>query len=98
MEQCHGWHLPVLDFVPVQDGGPLQHGSQAHAHALQGIPPNRFNYKTAGVKGDDLKFAVANAMSANVLMRLLPDTLWAAGLLVEKKIVLPTRFSKYVCY
>ena len=65
---------------------------------LQVIPPNRFNYKTAGVKEDDLKFAVANAMSTNVLMRLLPDTLWAAGLLVEKKIVLPTRFSKYVCY
>lgn len=64
---------------------------------LQGIPPNRFNYKTAGVKEDDLKFAVANAMSTNVLMRLLPDALWAAGLL-EKKIVLPTRFSKYVCY
>lgn len=63
---------------------------------LQGIPDHRFNHKRAGVKEDDLLFAVGNAMSTNVLMRLLPNALWAAGLL-EEKIIAPTRFSQFVC-
>ena len=62
---------------------------------LQGIPDDRYNFKRAQAKEEDLLLAVGNAMSTNVLMRLLPNALWAAGLL-KVKIDLPTRFSKYI--
>ena len=59
---------------------------------LQGIPDGRFDAERAKVKPQDLAFAVGNAMSVNVLMRILPGALYAANLLQSKK-PLPTRFA-----
>lgn len=59
---------------------------------LQGIPDGRFDAHRAKVRPTDLAFATGNAMSVNVLMRILPDALYAANLL-ERRLALPTRFA-----
>ena len=46
---------------------------------LQGIPENRYDYSAAGVTPHRLGFMRGNAMSCNVLERLLPNVLKAIG-------------------
>ena len=47
---------------------------------LQAIPPHRFDFERAGVSRKDFLHAIGNAMSANVLARVLGRALYAAGL------------------
>jgi len=47
---------------------------------LQAIPPRRFDFNRAGVSRKGFLHAVGNAMSANVLARVLGRALYAAGL------------------
>jgi DNA-cytosine methyltransferase len=50
---------------------------------LQGLPPNRINYKKAKVSHRRFAKAVGNMMSINVLQRILPGVLKSAGLSVK---------------
>ena len=47
---------------------------------LQCIPPGRYKFDKAGIRQKDFLHAVGNAMSANVLARVLDRALHAAGL------------------
>ena len=46
----------------------------------QAIPPHRFELESAGVSRKDFLHAMGNAVSANVLARVLGRDLYAAGL------------------
>jgi site-specific DNA-cytosine methylase len=59
---------------------------------LQGLPPQRLAGGLGGASPAALAGALGNAMSINVLMRLLPGALWSAGLL-GRKMKLPTEFA-----
>lgn len=63
---------------------------------LQGFPPDRFDYHGAGISKSKFARAVGNAMSVNVLQRLLPGVLEAAGLLTPSGGSLPKRFSHHL--
>jgi site-specific DNA-cytosine methylase len=58
---------------------------------LQGLPPTKVDFHAAGVELRDFRHAVGNAMSVNVLMRLLLPLLYSAGLRKSPP-TLPTRF------
>ncbi|MCP4240495.1 MAG: hypothetical protein GY772_08010, partial [bacterium] len=59
---------------------------------LQGVPPDRFDHEVAGVSAEAFARALGNAMSVNVLQRLLAKVLYSARL-VDDEIPLPTTFS-----
>lgn len=59
---------------------------------LQGLPPGWFDFAAAGVREPAFRGALGNAMSVNVLQRLLPRVLYSAGLLQEP-LRLPRKFS-----
>jgi hypothetical protein len=46
---------------------------------LQGLPPNRINYRKAKVSRKKFAKAVGNMMSVNVLQRILPGLLKSIG-------------------
>ena len=50
---------------------------------LQAIPPHRFDFERAGVSRKGFVHAIGNAMSANVLAKVLGRALHAAGLTPE---------------
>ena len=61
---------------------------------LQGLPPNRINYRQAKVSSKVFARAVGNMMSVNVLQRILPALLKSAGLLeASGHLEAPTVFS-----
>ena len=47
---------------------------------LQATPPHRFDFERAGISRKDFLHAIGNAVSANVLARVLGRALYAAGL------------------
>ena len=54
---------------------------------LQGLPPHFYRPRKAGIKPGQFGHQLGNAVSANVMMRLLPQILKAAGLLKQKAVV-----------
>lgn len=59
--------------------------TRAEMCRLQGIPPGRFKPEQCGVPEKKFLHAVGNAMSANVLVRLLPHVLHSANLTEVKE-------------
>jgi DNA-cytosine methyltransferase len=59
---------------------------------FQGLPPTRFDVVAAGVPLPKFAHCIGNAMSVNVLMRILPRLLHSAGL-IDEEIELPTKFA-----
>jgi len=59
---------------------------------LQGIPPNRWDWRAAGMKETEFRKCIGNAMSVNLLMHILPRALRAAGL-INDIIKPPTNMS-----
>lgn len=60
--------------------------SMAEICRLQGIPEGRFDFEAAKVSKCQFLHAVGNAMSSNVVARLLAHTLFAAGLIGEQPV------------
>ena len=77
---------PALTRTRCRSGGwyLTTHGrrmASAQLLKLQGIHPDVFNVNGCGLSRSDLNAAVGNAMSANILERILPRVAYAAGIL-----------------
>ena len=53
---------------------------------LQGFHPSEIPWEKHGLSRNAVGMALGNAMSANVLQRILPRALWSAGLLSERPV------------